>query len=311
MKILIVGPGALGCLLTGLLSKHAEVWLLDKDPKRAERLKSQGISCHGQSGKWQVKIPVTAKAADIGPVDLVILCVKAYDTKAAVAHAREAIGRDTAVLTLQNGLGHAEIIAEVVDEDNVLAGFTNHGVMLTAEGQIHHTGTGETVIGHPEGFMPVWCRDIRELFNKCGLDTKITRNIKGALWSKLVISCGINPVSALTRLRNGDLMDFESSAEIIRQAVTEAVRVAKRGRAKLIYDDPLAKVEAVSEATASNQSSMLQDVLAQKRTEIDFINGVIVRQGRSYGIPTPINQALVNLVKTMEASYEKIAAGRR
>jgi 2-dehydropantoate 2-reductase len=123
------------------------------------------------------------------------------------------------------------------------------------------------------------------------------------LWSKLIINVGINALSALTRLHNGRLIEFEGTRRILRDAVTEAVKIAKRKRIKLIYEDPLAKVEAVCEATSGNVSSMLQDVLRRKRTEIDFINGVIVRLGQELGIPVPVNSLLVNLVKTIEDSY--------
>src|SRR6185503_17334102 len=110
MRIVVVGPSALGCLLAGLLSKKAEVWLLDRDPVRAERIiKNNGISCQGVSGKWQAAIPVTAKPQDIGETDLVIICTKAYHTKEAILHAKSLVKKTTAVLTLQNGLGNAEI----------------------------------------------------------------------------------------------------------------------------------------------------------------------------------------------------------
>ncbi|HLD82850.1 MAG TPA: ketopantoate reductase C-terminal domain-containing protein, partial [Candidatus Omnitrophota bacterium] len=138
-----------------------------------------------------------------------------------------------------------------------------------------------------------------------GLETRISRDIKSLLWSKLIINAGINALTAVTRLNNGRLVEFEGTRKILRELVTEAVRVAKRKRIKLIYDDPLAKVEAVCEATATNVSSMLQDALRKKRTEIDFINGVIVRQGQESGIPVPANSMLVDLVKTIEASYNK------
>jgi 2-dehydropantoate 2-reductase len=146
-------------------------------------------------------------------------------------------------------------------------------------------------------------RAIREIFNRAGMETRISRDIKGLIWSKLIINDGINALTAITRLANGKLIEFEGTRKILREAVSEATKVAKRKRIKLIYDDPLAKVEAVCEATATNISSMLQDVLKKKRTEIDFINGVIVRQGQELGIATPVNSVLLNLVKTIEASY--------
>jgi len=128
------------------------------------------------------------------------------------------------------------------------------------------------------------------MFNKAGLELRISRDIKGLLWSKLIINVGINALTGITRLRNGRLIEFDGTRRILQEAVAEATRVAKRKRIKLIYDDSLAKVESVCEATAANASSMLQDVLRKKRTEIDFINGVIVRQAQGLGISVPLTQ---------------------
>lgn len=305
MRVVIVGPGALGCLFGGLLSKKAEVWLLDHDPARAERIiKNQGISCHGVSGKWQANIPATSKPQDIGVADLVMICTKAYDTHEAITLAQPLVTKDTVVLTLQNGIGNVEIISEVVGEDKVLAGITHQAATLLGEAKIEHTGTGETVIGHLEGKMPVAIRNIRELFSKAKIDTTISRNIKGALWSKLVVNAGINPLSAITHLKNGQLKEVEEVSELLRAAVVEAVRVARKKKIKLIYDDPLSKADAVCQMTAKNISSMLQDVLAKKRTEIDTINGVIVKQGKMCGVQTPVNYVLYQLVKALEKTYE-------
>jgi 2-dehydropantoate 2-reductase len=304
MKIVIVGPGAMGSLFAALLSKsREEVWLLAKDKERGSKLNEKGISLEGISGNWQAKVKVTAQPEEIGAADLVIICVKSYDTKEACLSAKPLIGTSTLVLTLQNGLGNIEIIGEVVGQEKVLGGVTNQGATLLDTGQIRHAGKGETVIGRIDGKIPVELRQIREIFNKAGLETRISRDIKGLLWSKLIINVGINALTAITRLHNGKLIEFEGTRRILREAVTEAIRIAKRKRIKLIYDDPLAKVEAVCEATAANISSMLQDVIRKKRTEIDFINGVIVRQGQELGIPTPINSVFLDLVKTIESSY--------
>ncbi|MDD5166696.1 MAG: 2-dehydropantoate 2-reductase, partial [Candidatus Omnitrophica bacterium] len=252
---------------------------------------------------WQVKGNVTSDTKKVGEADLVIICVKSYDTKEAITHAKPLVGKSTKVLTLQNGIGNIEIIGEVVGNDKVIGGVTNLGATLLSVGRVRHAGHGETVIGRIDGKIPVELRSIREIFNKVGFETRISRDIKGLLWSKLIINVGINALTAITRLNNGKLVEFAGTRKILREAVTEAVRVAKRKRIKLIYDDPLAKVEAVCEATAGNVCSMLQDVLRKKRTEIDYINGVIVRQGQELGIPVPVNAILVDLVKTIEASY--------
>ena len=304
MKIVIVGPGAMGCLFAACLSKSKqEIWLLDKNKERASKINQAGLKLEGVSGNWQAQVRAASDAKEINEADLIIIAVKSYDTKEAIMHAKPLVSQNTRVLTLQNGIGNIEIIGEVVGADRVIGGVTNEGATLLDIGHIRHAGRGETVIGRIDGKIPVELRAIREIFNKVGLETRISRDIKGLLWSKLIINVGINALTAVTRLNNGRLIEFEGTRKILRDAVTEATKIAKRKRIKLIYDDPLAKVEAVCEATATNVSSMLQDVLRKKRTEIDFINGVIVRQGQELSIPVPVNSILVDLVKTIEASY--------
>ncbi len=276
---------------------------MDKDKERAEKINKQGIILEGISGNLQAQVKITVDPKEIGLADVIIICVKSYDTKEAIMRAKSIVGENTEVLTLQNGIGNVEIIGEVVGSEKVIGGVTNEGATLLGIGSIKHAGRGETVIGRIDGKIPVQMRSIREIFNKVGFETRISRDIKGLLWSKLIINAGINALTAITGLNNGRLVEFEGTRKILREAVTEAVKIAKRKRIKLIYDDPLAKVEGVCEATAANVSSMLQDVLRKKRTEIDFINGVIVRQAQELGIPAPVNSILVDLVKTIESSY--------
>jgi len=307
MRIVIVGPGAMGCLLAAFLSKtKEEIWLLDKNKDRAQTISKQGIMLEGLKVSFQAKVKATADPKEIGTADLVIICVKSYDTKEAAMQIKPLIQKDTLVLTLQNGFGNVEVIGEVIGSDKVIGGVTNEGATLLGVGQVKHAGRGETVIGRIDGKIPVEMRSIRETLNKAGFETRISRDIKGLIWSKLIINVGINALTAITRLNNGRLLEFEGTRKILREAVSEATKIAKRKKIKLIYDDPLAKVEAVCEATSANISSMLQDVLRKKRTEIDFINGVILRQAQELGIPTPVNSILVELVKTIEASYSLV-----
>ena len=323
MKITIVGPGAMGCLLACFLSKSKEeIWLLDKNPERAQKIKEQGLKIEGISGSWQVRaspapscagsfsevgrggVNITSQAKEIPqPQDLVIIAVKSYDTKNALKDIKSLLSESSLVLSLQNGLGNIEIISELVGQERVLGGITNQGATLLGPGWVRHAGKAETVIGRLDGRLPVELRFIRELFNKCGLETRLSKDIKSLLWSKLIINVGINALTAITHLNNGKLIEFAGTRKILEEAVNEAVRVAKKKRIKLIYDDPLSKVEAVCEATAANVSSMLQDILRRKPTEIDFINGAIVRQAQALSLPTPVNSVLTNLIKTIEASY--------
>ena len=306
MKIVIVGPGAMGCLFAAFLSKSKEeIWLLDKNKENAAKINELGISVEGASGSWQAKPKTTANVEDIAKADLILICVKSFHTKQALEQIKPLLQQNTKIMTLQNGIGNIEIISELTGEERVIGGITNEGATLIETGKIRHAGRGETLIGTIDGKVPVEIRSIREIFNKVGLQTKLSRDIKGLIWSKLIINAGINALTAITRLSNGRLTEFEGTKRILREAVTEATRIAKRKRIKLIYDDPLAKVEAVCEGTSGNISSMLQDVLKNKRTEIDFINGVIVRLGQELGIAVPTNKLLVDLIKTIESSYKQ------
>jgi len=305
MKIVIVGPGAMGCLFAAFLArKGQDVWILDKHKERSARINLQGISVEGVAGNWQVNVQAAANAQEISNPDLAIICVKTYDTKSAAISAKALPGENFSVLTLQNGIGNVELISEVVGAERVIGGVTNLGATLLDTGKVRYAGKGETIIGRLDGRITVDLRSIREVFIKAGLETRVSRDIKSFLWSKLVINAGINALTAVTRLNNGKLLDFEFSRKILKMAVNEAVKVAKRKRIKLAYEDPLTKVEAVCEATADNVSSMLQDVLKKKRTEIDSINGVIVRQAEELGLSAPVNIMLVDLIKTIELSYE-------
>lgn len=311
MKLAVIGAGAMGCLFAAFLSKvinsnkqsEDKLCILTKNKDTAEKINRQGITVEESSGNWQAQVRATSEIKEIGDMDLVIICVKSYDTKEVIKQCKPIIADNTMVLTLQNGIGNIEIISEIVGPSKVIAGSTNQGATLLGPGHIRHAGRGETVIGRVDGKIPVEMRYIREIFNKAGFETRISRDINGLLWSKLIINAGINALTAITRLNNGKLVEFEGTRRILQEAVSEATRVAKRKRIKLIYDDTLSKAEAVCEATAGNVSSMLQDVLKKKRTEIDFINGVIVRQAQGMGIPVPVNSILVDLVKTIEASY--------
>jgi len=307
MKIAVVGPGALGCLVAGFLKLKTEdnIWLLDNSPERAKRIAEDGICIEGVSGNHTVKVDVTADTKNIGPVDLVIICVKSYSTEDACKDIKDLVAENTSVLTLQNGIGNVQILNDYFGVDKVIAGVTNHGSTLLGVGHIRHAGKGDTVIGKSDGKLSRELKDVVAVFTKAGFPAKVSKDIDSVIWSKLIINVGINALTAITRLNNGKIVVYEEARELLRSAVQEATRVVKRKRIKLSYDDPIQKVESVAKATSQNVSSMLQDVLSKNRTEIDFINGAIVRHGKAIGIPTPVNEILTRLVKTIEKSYEE------
>jgi 2-dehydropantoate 2-reductase len=314
MKIVIVGPGAMGCLLAAFLGRAGQsIFLLDKDIQRAGYFRKEGISVEGISGRFVVrKIKASVRPQEIGKAELVIITTKSYDTESAVRKALPLIDKQSLIVTLQNGLGNIEIINRYIPRDQILAGITAEGATLLGPAHIRHAGRGETIIGailNKRNQKPVTTNQIKRLkeiigvFNTAGFETKITNDVESLIWSKLIINTGINALTAITGLNNGRLLEFAGTKRIMQQAVREAVAVARKKKIVLSYPRPLEKVESVCRATAGNVSSMLQDVLRKKRTEIDFINGAIVREGIKSGIPTLANSVLTDLVKTLEESY--------
>ena len=306
MKIAVIGPGAIGSLFGTFLIRSKEgVFFLDHNQKRVQRLKKEGLKVEGISGSHRTDINITNNPKDIGVSDLVIVCVKSYDTEDAIKHAKALIGDKTQVLTLQNGVGNMQILEDVIGEDRIIGGVTSQGANVRDWGNIIHAGRGDTIIGKKDKKTLGPIRDVARTLTKAGFPTKVSKDIDSIIWSKLIINVGINALTALTRLNNGRLLEYDGTKNVMKKVVSEAVKVAKRKRVKLAYDDPIQKVELVCKATSKNVSSMLQDVLRKKKTEIEFINGAIVRQGANYNIPTPANELLTNLIETIEASYDK------
>jgi len=306
MKIAIVGPGAMGCLLAAFLGRtKEEVHLIDHNTKRAKKIKDEGIKVEGISGEFKVKVNASSSPKEIGVCDAVIICVKSYSTEEAIKSVKELIGETTQVLTLQNGIGNVQILNDVVGEENVIGGISSHGATVLGWGHIRHAGKGDTIIGKSNKRVLGPIRELANALTKAKIETKISKDINALIWSKLIINVGINALTAITRLNNGRLVEYNETRDILRSAVQEAVKLTKRKKIKLVYDDPIQKVEGVAKATAGNISSMLQDVLKKRRTEIDFINGAVVRQAKAINMPTPMNDILTNLVKTIEMSYGK------
>ncbi len=305
MKIAIIGPGAIGSLFYALISrKIKEIYLVAKDDQRVNLLRKEGIVFEGISHK-RISPCVIRDSSEAGECDLVILCVKAYDVISTLPRAKELCGKRGFVLSFQNGLGNLEAIAEVVGEDRVLGAVTEQSCIRVKPGHIIHTAEGLTTIGDKAKRTPAILSEIRQVFKECAIPVKITHDIHAAIWGKLLVNAGVNALTALLRVRNSDLLSSEHARSLMRMAVSEAERIAKKKKIRLSFDDASEKVEAVCRSTGDNISSMLQDVFAKRRTEIDFINGAIFRLGQNLNIPTPINYLLYELVKTLEENYTR------
>jgi 2-dehydropantoate 2-reductase len=303
MKIAILGSGAMGCLYGGRLAEAGfDVTLVDVWKEHVEGINSDGLSIEGIGGKRIVKgIKAVIDPNRAGQVDLLVVFVKATLTKTAMEGALGLVGDSTRVLTLQNGLGNVEALSDIVGSDRLIAGTTAHGSTLLGPGSIKHAGEGLTVIGNLSGKTDPFLEDLTAILEKAGFSVQISENVMGLIWGKLIVNVGINALTAITGLRNGRLLDFPETKELMKMAVEEAIEVARRKGIVLSDPDPARHVEEVCRSTAENRSSMLQDVMNRRRTEIDAINGAVVAEAEKLGVPAPINLVLFNLVKTLQA----------
>jgi 2-dehydropantoate 2-reductase len=304
MKIVVIGPGAMGCLFAGYLKEAGQdVSLLDYKADRAALIHRQGIIITGARGDHEVHVPVGVDTAVLAEADLALVCVKAYAT-AAVADiiASEKPGPGW-VLTLQNGLGNVEILSGKLGDERVIGGVTTAGGYVTGPGAVHHSGDGDTHIGRAAGDNEA-IQPVAEVLGKAGFPARVEDRVSDLIWSKLVVNVGINALGAITRLKNGMLVEYAGAEAIMERAVAEVVAVAEAAGVALLHADPLEAVRTVCRNTAANTCSMLSDLLAKRRTEIDFINGAVVREGLATQIATPVNAVLADLVRTIEQSYE-------
>lgn len=303
MKIAIIGAGAMGCLYGGKLSQSTEnqVYLFDIWKEHVDAINEQGLIIEedGDSIIYS-NLKATVNPSEIGIADLVIVFVKSTLTKQAVRDTGDVFGEDTLVLTLQNGLGNLDIIGNELGFENVIGGTTAHGAYMKGPGEICHAGYGKSIIGELSGLETERIKEIAHVFNSVGLEIEVSQNVLGLIWDKLIVNVGINSLTALTGLNNGDLLDHTELLEIMKVAIEEAVLVAKSKNIQLSSYDPYLHTLEICKNTGKNKSSMLQDIMNNRKTEIDMINGGILREGEKEGIPTPINQVLTNLIKYWE-----------
>lgn len=307
MKIAIVGAGAMGSLFGALLAEGGhEVWLCDIWHEHINTVNQNGLTIEREGEARKVSLNAASDPRQIAESELVLIFVKSTQTKSAAESAALLAGRNGWVMTLQNGMGNAETIAEHTPSNRILAGTTAHGATMLEAGSIRHAGAGPTTVGMWDGAEKEFqiARQIADQFTEAGIESAAVEAVHPVIWDKLLINVGINAVTALTGIKNGQILDLELTRELSRAAVEEAASVA-RVQGIEIRKDPADHVFEVAAATAANRSSMGQDVDHRRPSEIKAINGFVVREAIRMGLAAPVNQTLTALVETMEAHYQK------
>lgn len=303
MKTVMIGPGAMGGLFGGLLSRAGEeLWLVGYRKEQVETICSVGLTLEEKGQSQIIPMKATPDVTSVGKADLVIFFVKTYDTERAVSDSLVLEKEDTVFLTLQNGLGNEEVICKKIDRKKVMLGVTGQGATLLQPGRVRHAGWGKTFIGELDHRITDRANRIAQMFCKAEIETEVSPNIHDQVWGKLLVNAGINALTALTGFKNGQLLDYPETARLMEKLTLEAAEVARKKGVR-IEEDPIEKVRKASAATRENRSSMGQDFDHRRRTEIDAINGAVVREAQALGIPAPFNQAVTDLVKAIEKSF--------
>jgi len=291
MRVQIMGAGALGSLVGSLIQTAGYEVIFVARGKQLLALK-KGLRVSGLK-EFEISVYCTDKPED---ADITFVTVKAYDTESAAKRLAEV---DAGVVcSLQNGVGNEEILSEYCKR--VLGGVTTYGANLKDYGHVVYAGEGYTYIGEMDGSLSKEAEVVVDVLKNSGIRAEVVRDIEFRIWMKAVINAAINPITAICKVRNGEVVRNPYLWEV-------AKAVAEEGRevmAKMGYEfDAVAEVRRVAEMTAENKSSMLQDLERGKRTEVEFINGAIVKKGEEFGIDCPTNKTLLNLVRGVESGF--------
>lgn len=303
MKIGIIGAGAMGCLYASLLSNENDVILLDVSKETVSAINNNGVLLKEVNGVERVyDLKADFSGQYNGKLDLIIVFVKDTAGKAALSSNKNLITDETLLLSLQNGLGNFEIMEEFADKKQILLGTTKHNCVTISPAEIYHSGSGITHIGSPSGNDEA-VETVSEVFNKSGIGTVICQDVNRLLWEKLFINMTINSITAFLDAKISVVVDNENTSNVVAKLLKEAIAVANADGEKFDFDKVYSDVMSTAETLGTGKASMCQDIENKRKTEIDFINGAVVKLGKKYGIETPYHEMIVNLIHAKESLF--------
>jgi 2-dehydropantoate 2-reductase len=297
-RLLILGTGAMACWFAARLAPHAEIVMAGRWAAGLDALRRQGVVLEQNGSRVVHRVGVASYDDDLPAFRWALVLVKAYQTEAAAQRLAGWLAPHGVAVTLQNGLGNLEILTEALGGERAALGITTAGATLVEPGIVRSGGDGPTRFAR-HARTPA----VVKLMRIAGLDADLSDDAVGLAWGKLVLSAAVNPITALLRIPNGDLLlpPARDAWEVASEALDEGAAVARRAGIRLPFEDPRAELERVLERTADNRSSMLQDVERGRPTEAEAINGAVVRHAEAHAIPVPVNRVLLGLVRSLAA----------
>jgi 2-dehydropantoate 2-reductase len=304
-RVAVMGAGAVGCFFGGMLARAGHEVMLIGRSAHVDAVNRDGLLLDGLKFRERVPAKASTDAAAVRGASLILFCVKSTDTEAAARQIAPHLGADAVILNLQNGVDNAERIRKYLP-NLVIPAVVYVATALPEAGCVKHYGRGDLVIGDmqaetaPRARVSAALQNIVELFAGADVPVVISDNVTGDLWTKLVVNCAYNAISALGQAPYGEMIVSEGIRDVMRDVVDEVLAVAKASRVRM-PDGLLATVYEIANTMAGQKSSTAQDVARGKPSEIDHLNGFVVRRGRELGVATPVNRTLHALVKLVEA----------
>lgn len=301
MKISIIGPGAMGLLFGAYLSQENEVSLIGSNPENMAAINAEGVRIQETDGSEQIYHPYACTdSSELGPADLVILFVKAGATEAALQAHRHLIGPDTLLMTLQNGAGHEQLLRQFTDDAHILIGTTQQGSYRLTPISACHSGKGDTAFGVLSGdsMQFSWLAD---LFTACGFPCSPNPQIRGMIWSKLMINASSSVLSGIFQVPQGYVISNPDAWTLARQLITELCSVASADGFPFDAEEQIARIHKHLSLAPDGYTSIYADLKAGRKTEIDVINGAVIRTAERLGISVPTHQFVYHTVRALES----------
>jgi 2-dehydropantoate 2-reductase len=302
MKIAIIGCGAMGSVYAGLFASAGhEVWAIDAWRDHVEAMRARGLHVEGASGDRTVRLNATTSAADAGLCDLVIIATKARDVEAAARSAQSLLGPQTTVLSIQNGLGGPDTAAAVLGRERLAVGVVGgFGASMRGPGHAHHNGMELVRLGELAGPVTPRLEAVAEAWRSAGFRVKTFDDIDQLVWEKLICNVCFSGTCAVTDRTVGEVMEDADAWRVASGCAVEAYEVARKRNIRLGFDAPVAYVREFGSKIPNARPSMLLDLMAKRRSEIDAINGAIPPAAKAVGLAAPYNEVISGLVRAKE-----------
>ncbi|REG60793.1 ketopantoate reductase [Paraburkholderia sp. BL6669N2] len=304
-KVAIVGCGAMGSVYAGLMvSAGHEVHAVCLWPDHVAAMQEKGLRVEGASGDRTVPIHASTTTDGIGECNLVIIATKAFDVEAAARASEQLLGQKTVVQTIQNGLGSAEMAAAILGANRIAVGVVGgFGASIRAPGHAHHNGMEMIRFGAYQGLPAEDLEASAEIWRSAGFKVAIFEDLDQMVWEKLIMNVAFSGTTCATGMTIGEVMTNPDAWSVARGAALEAIAVAEAAGVKLDVGDPIEHIRKLGNKIPNARPSMLLDYNLRRRGEVDAINGSISREGRKYGVPTPVNDTVVAIIKAREVGF--------